>query len=65
MSVVAVLALTGAALAARREIKVGSHTLSHVRLLDADADVIRREVVQRREGLEAIVARRLARGSSS
>lgn len=42
--------------AARMGIEIGSHTLSHVRLPDADADIVRREVVQSRERLEALVA---------
>jgi putative peptidoglycan lipid II flippase len=42
--------------AAGRGIEIGSHSLSHVRLPDADADAVRREVVQSRERLEAVVA---------
>ena len=63
--IAAAFALTAAARAARMEIRVGSHTLSPVRLPDADADVVRREAIQSRERLEAIVATRLAWGRSS
>jgi putative peptidoglycan lipid II flippase len=42
--------------AARMGFEIGSHTLSHVRLSEANADVVRSEVVQSRERLEAVVA---------
>jgi putative peptidoglycan lipid II flippase len=41
--------------AARMGFEIGSHSLSHVRLSDANADVVRREVVQSRERLEAVL----------
>ena len=41
--------------ASQMGIEIGSHTSSHVRLSDADADVVRMEVIQSREALEAVV----------
>ena len=41
--------------AARMGIEIGSHAVSHVRLSELDADVVRREVIESRERLEAVV----------
>lgn len=41
--------------AARMGIEIGSHGVAHIRLSEADADVLREEIVESRERLEAVV----------